>query len=188
MSGYNPESQVTMRFGLDHWVLFILPSAYVIMLSVPHQDKRGHTFNACEQYGALHLLQEHSSRVQDEMAASLSERKSNAGCSIRQTVNRPYFSVTQVTVNGSYVKTSNFTSLSEKRPVKATESSRQSMTNCGLFKELWGVCDTRTPEPVVSDCNLWLHVLSGELQSLGGWIAGMEGFRVIFTFHTVCSV
>ena len=189
MSGYNPESQVTMRLGLDHWVLFVLPSTHVLMISVPHLDTaplRDLFLSACG-HTILQLFQEHRSTDQHDTDRSLDTRGTDTVCEIGRTVTRPYFSVTRLTINGSYIKTTKLVSLDEREPSVSARRQTAFKTDCGSLKQLWRVCDASLPEPVVSDSNLRLHVQSREMQ-MNIDSTGLEGLRVIFTFHQVCSL
>ena len=189
MSGYNPESHATMRLGLDHWVLFVLSSTHVIMLSVPYLDKeilpRLSSYE-CATRGALLLFQEHHPTSQLETESSMDARGTHTVCHIPRTENRPYFSVTQITVNGSYISTSKLVSLEERKSKVPAKRAKAFKTDCVPLKQLWRLCDASVLDPVVSDSSLRLHVLSGEPHvDMGS--TEMKGFRSIFTFHQVCS-
>ena len=189
MSGYNPESHATMRLGLDHWVLFVLSSTHVIMLSVPYLDKgvlkRSIVYD-CASRGDLLLFQEHHPVGQLETEGSADMRGTHTGCHIPRTVNRPYFSVTQITVNGSHIRTSKLMSLEERKSKVSAKRAKAFKTDCVPLRQLWRLCDASVLDPVVSDSSLRLHVLSGEPRvDMGS--TEMKGFRLIFTFHQVCS-
>ena len=189
MSGYNPESQATMRLGLDHWVLFVLSSTHVIMLSVPYLDQGISprlTSYECASRGALLLFQEHHPVGQLETEGSPDTRGTHTGCHIPRTVNQPYFSVTQITVNGSHIRTTKLMSSEDGKSKVSAKRAKALKTDCVPLKQLWRMCDASAFDPVVSDRSLRLHVLSGEAR-VDMASTEMKGFRSIFSFHQVYS-
>ena len=175
VSGYNPESDVLVQLGHSYWVLFVLPSAVVVMLSVPHLDT--YYSHGCVR-GSLELFQETHDTGDREGQRTPG---TSSSCFVPLATEPSDLSVTRVTVNGSAVANDQW-SLSTPGSVTAPRREKTNSGNspaCSL-KPVWKACGTSPPDPMLSDRSLRLHVKLTYTE-----VNYAEGFRSIFTFHQV---
>ena len=179
-SGFNPESDIYMIMGYSHWVLFSVPSAYAIVVSVKHMQERPLP-GTCPMDGTLKLFQEHR-QTAINVTGLLDSEGGDSGCEIPLDWTATDSSVTQVTVNGSTVL-ADLHGLFDNSTFARTDVN----AHCGRLEEVWTLCDSRLPDPYVSENDLRLHVIS-ELNPRFPGQRVWEGFRLIFTFHKVRAI
>ena len=179
-SGFNPESDIYMIIGYSHWLLFSVPSAYAIVVSVKHMQGRS-LAGTCPMDGTLVLFQEHR-RTAINVTGLLYSEGEHSGCKIPLDWIATDSSVTQVTVNRSTVL-ADLHGLFDNHTFARTDVN----VRCGRLEEVWTLCDSRLPEPYVSENDLRLHVIS-ELNPRFPGQHIWDGFRLIFTFHKVSGI
>ena len=178
MSGYNPESNIEMASGYNHWVMFALPSSYVAMLSIPHLDTP--VFGNPPK-SSVRLYQERGQSAEE--SGNLRVKGASKKCMNLLGPERDDFQFFQVTVNRSYITTDDLTYRSTQGLAMTTRKQRGEFRECGRFVLTWNDGGQIIPEPVVSNSNMWLHAISVlDPNTLSYYY---EGFRLIFTFHLV---
>ena len=128
-----------MELGHSHWVLFVVQSYVVVMLSVPHLDVPP------SQDGSVKLFQE-PYHAEDRQGPQHTEGRSSS-CFIPLTIEPSDLTVTRVTVNVSDLAAHDRWVSSERVSmveVKRENKGRGDSVGCGM-KLLWKVLTTKLP-------------------------------------------